>query len=207
MKRRISLLCCALLLFCTCVFNNNMVFANTREYNPDALKEVYELYNENETFLEILKKRESFSYRSIAAFYEENKFMNLATNVSAAILGQSVSEDEYVEMLSEIMTLNQYTISEQIAKYGSYNTTKGFVDFINDAADITFSLEDIVESFSFDDETVKFIYDSLKLGQKLDSKITVPIRIFTVSVPIRYPKLSGCRYSQHAFALLQTSAW
>lgn len=39
-------------------------------------------------------------------------------------------EDEYVEMLSEIMTLNQYTISEQIAKYGSYNTTKGFVDFI-----------------------------------------------------------------------------
>lgn len=172
MKRRISLLCCALLLFCTCVFNNNMVFANTREYNPDALKEVYELYNENETFLEILKKKESFSYRSIAAFYEENKFMNLATNVSAAILGQSVSEDEYVEMLSEIMTLNQYTISEQIAKYGSYNTTKGFVDFINDAADITFSLEDIVESFSFDDETVKFIYDSLKLGQKLDSKIT-----------------------------------
>lgn len=57
MKRRISLLCCALLLFCTCVFNNNMVFANTREYNPDALKEVYELYNENETFLEILKKK------------------------------------------------------------------------------------------------------------------------------------------------------
>ena len=42
---------------------------------------------------------------------------------------------------------------------------------------------------------------------QLDSKITVPIRIFTVSVPIRYPKLSGCRYSQHAFALLQTSAW
>lgn len=172
MKRRISLLCCALLLFCTCVFNNNIAFANTREYNPDALKEVYELYDWSEPFLEILEKEESFSYRSIAAFYEENKFMNLATNVSAAILGQSVSEDEYVEMLSEIMILNQYTISEQIAKYGSYNTTKGFVDFVNDAADITFSLEDIVESFSFDDETVKFIYDSLKLGQKLDSKIT-----------------------------------
>lgn len=172
MKRRISLLCCVLLLACTCVFNKNVAFANTGEYNPDALKEVYELYNENEIFLEILKKKESFSYRSIAAFYEENKFMDWATNVSATILGQSVSEDEYVEMLSEIMTLNQYTISEQIAKYGSYNTTKGLVDFVNDAAGVTFGIEDIGDFFSFNDKISKFIYDSLKLGQKLDSKIT-----------------------------------
>lgn len=145
MKRKIKLLCC--IVFCICIFSENITFADTKAYNLDAIEEVFELYDYNKSFLDILKKEESFSYRSIAAYYEKHKFMNWATNLSAVILGENLSEDEYVEMLSEITVMNQYTITEQIAEYGNYNTTRDFKDFLNDAVDVGFDIVDFGEFF------------------------------------------------------------
>ena len=75
MKRKIKLLCC--IVFCICIFSENITFADTKAYNLDAIEEVCELYDYNESFLDILKKEESFSYRSIAAYYEKHKFKHI----------------------------------------------------------------------------------------------------------------------------------
>lgn len=169
MKKGKRLLC--YVLICVCIFDKSIVFADSENYNSEALEEVYTLYNWNESFLDILKKKEGFSYRQIADYYEHHKVWNALTNVSAYILGQHISEDKYVEMLSEIMTLNQYVISEQIEEYGSYNTTKNFADFLNDASDIVFSMEDIEKLFEIEDKkSESLIYKTLKYGEKAWSK-------------------------------------
>ena len=169
MKRKIKLLCC--IVFCICIFSENITFADTKAYNLDAIEEVFELYDYNESFLDILKKEESFSYRSIAAYYEKHKFMNWATNLSAVILGENLSEDEYVEMLSEITVMNQYTITEQIAEYGNYNTTRDFKDFLNDAVDVGFDIVDFGEFFNFDNKTSKIIYNTFKIGNTVENRV------------------------------------
>ena len=155
MKRKVELLC---ILILVCMFNKSIAYAEMQ------------WYNRNKIYLDILKKKESFSYRVIADYYEKNKFMNYVTNISAYILGENISEDKYIEMLSEIMMFNEYTISEQITKYGSYNTTKDFADFINDATDLVFSVEDIGDFFNLDDKRSEIIYNVLSNGKKIVSK-------------------------------------
>ena len=167
MKRKVELLC---ILILVCMFNKSIAYAEMQWYNQEDIEEICTLYNRNKIYLDILKKKESFSYRVIADYYEKNKFMNYVTNISAYILGENISEDKYIEMLSEIMMFNEYTISEQITKYGSYNTTKDFADFINDATDLVFSVEDIGDFFNLDDKRSEIIYNVLSNGKKIVSK-------------------------------------
>ena len=167
MKRKVELLC---ILILVCMFNKSIAYAEMQWYNQENIEEICTLYNRNKIYLDILKKKESFSYRVIADYYEKNKFMNYVTNISAYILGENISEDKYIEMLSEIMMFNEYTISEQITKYGSYNTTKDFADFINDATDLVFSVEDIGDFFNLDDKRSEIIYNVLSNGKKIVSK-------------------------------------
>lgn len=80
MKKGKRLLC--YVLICVCIFDKSIVFADSENYNSEALEEVYTLYNWNESFLDILKKKEGFSYRQIADYYEHHKVWNALTNVS-----------------------------------------------------------------------------------------------------------------------------
>lgn len=168
MKKKINLLWCV--LFCVCFFNKKITVSAEELYNSEALEEVQELYNHNETFLEILKKKEAFSYRMIADYYEKNKFMNWATNHAACILGADISEDDYVEILSEIMMMNQHEISEQIEEQGKYNTTRGIMDFLNDALDIATDMDGISILFNIDDAKSEFICNSLENGKSFGVK-------------------------------------
>lgn len=142
----------------------------SKAYNLQAINEVKECYDWSKPYLELLKGDNSFSYRMIANYYEEHKFVNFLTNISASILGKNISEDEYIEMLSEITEMNQYAIAEQIEKYGSYNTTSDIVDFIFDAADVVFDVADLGELLNCSSETSKMIYNTLKYGEKVGSK-------------------------------------
>lgn len=168
MKKKINLMLC--ILFCICFFNKNVILAADEMYNSEAIEELHELYCYNEPYLEILKKKEAFSYRMIADYYEKNKFMNWATNRAAFILGGNISEDDYIEILSEIITLNQYEISKQIEEQGKYNIGKNIWDFLYDAADVITDVEGISFLFNINDTKSKFICNTLNNGEKILSK-------------------------------------
>ena len=69
------------------MFNKSIAYAEMQWYNQENIEKICTLYNRNKIYLDILKKKESFSYRVIADYYEKNKFMNYVTNISAYILG------------------------------------------------------------------------------------------------------------------------
>lgn len=169
MKKQIKILLCYMLI-CICFLNKIIVLADEETYSSEKLEEVHELYKYNESFLDILKKKEAFSYRMIADYYEKHEFMNWATNMSAWFTGEYISEDGYIEILSEIMMMNQYEISEQIAEQGKYNSTKGITDLLSDATDVVFDVDGISLFFNINDKKSNFIYQALKHGEKIWSK-------------------------------------
>ena len=107
------------------------------EYTEEEQRLIYARYKDLEPALDaIFCSDETVGYWSIVNSNEKNPALNWALDIAAKIIEQDLEKKEYVEILTNLMTMQEGDLAESISQQSQFDDLKDAGDYIKDVIDI-----------------------------------------------------------------------
>lgn len=136
MKKIISIL----LVFALCfsIFPFSVFAQNTiSDYTDDEKESIYLKYTNNEHMLDALfGSDKAIAYRSMVNATEENDFLKWAIEKASKITGAYPDEQDYAEILANLVMMQSGDIAEQVQNQSQYDDLKDGVNYAMDIVGI-----------------------------------------------------------------------
>lgn len=119
-------------------------------------KDVYDNYN---SFIEnnwdsYFKNEEMIGYYKAVNKSDNNVYTQGALNFASCVLGEELSKDKYLEILSNLLTMMEYEYSEYMSRQGEIDSLKTVAEYAQDVGDI------IIGTVGFDKELTNGVTDA-----------------------------------------------
>ncbi|OUP84200.1 hypothetical protein B5F07_08675 [Lachnoclostridium sp. An169] len=107
------------------------------QYTEEEQKIIYTRYKDLEPALEaVFCSDETVGYWSLVNNIEKNSAFNWALDIAAKIIEQDLDKKGYVEILTNLMTMQEGDLAESISQQSQFDDLKDAEDYIKDVIDI-----------------------------------------------------------------------
>lgn len=148
MRRKTGFVILAIFM-CVIIVSGNCLAKNEDSvYTIAQREEIHMKYESNAPILEdLFCENEAVGYLSLVEHYETSSVKSWAIKVSSWLLGEKLELRDYVEILTNLMTMQEGDFAEQVENQSVFNNLKSGVEYAEDVADILVSIAGKTSAF------------------------------------------------------------